>query len=125
MRKVLNQGAIDKRRARLHQAGYTKDEVKAKVLGLLNLNAGLTALRQASEWGNAALARAYPRLRSLTSVKTDQQKILRVCVGLYNLRTRVIGQNQLNAYFDKEHRSACLDRTIGRKGRDMYAQYVW
>jgi hypothetical protein len=59
------------------------------------------SLRQASEWGTRALQGGFPRLKSrLTSNKRKRYLIIYGTVLLHNLRTKLIGINQITEVFN-------------------------
>ena len=89
-------GPISKRTARgLHR------DVHDYLLKISNI---YTSLRQASEWGMRGLQGTFPRLKSrLPSDKTKQQLVLEAIVFIHNLRTDIVGMNQIKTVFFPEY----------------------
>lgn len=63
-----------------------------------------TSLRQASEWGMRAFQGSFPRLKDrLTYEERGERKLILWCVVLmFNLRTRLVGLNQILSTFMPE-----------------------
>lgn len=60
-----------------------------------------TSARQAAEWGMRALQGSFPRLQDVFPWETrgERKLVLRTCILLFNLRTNLVGINQiLNVY---------------------------
>lgn len=98
-----------------------EEAIREALLADINLNSGLTALRQGSEWGNRQLTGSYPRMKAMSWCKEDRQRLLYCCVRLNNVRTRMIGRTQLRTYFDPNHQTVTLGRVP--RLRDMYRRY--
>lgn len=56
-----------------------------------------TSARQAAEWGMRALQGSFPRLKDIFKWETNGERklMLRTCILLFNLRTRLVGLNQI------------------------------
>ena len=61
----------------------------------------LTALRQCSEWGNNELCRVFPRLKTKWDINNSafRQLGMMTIVHLHNLRTRLLGRNEIRSVF--------------------------
>ncbi len=68
------------------------------------INREATSYRQSSEWGMGALQRSFPRLNEQLSFEEsgERQKIIKVFCLLFNLRTALVGQNQIRTVFFRE-----------------------
>ena len=63
-----------------------------------------TSIRQAAEWGMRVLQGCFGRLRLPLPWDADARKrILLCCLHLSNLRTRVMGINQIRTVFDPNY----------------------
>ena len=77
--------------------GTTQEEVQLNV----RLQVEATSMHQSAEWGMRAVQSSFPRLkdRLLYEEKGERGMILHSTFLLYNLRTRLIGINQIkNTY---------------------------
>jgi hypothetical protein len=65
------------------------------------LSRQVTSLRQSAEWGMRALQAGFPRLKDrLVYEETDERKcIMYSIVLLFNLRSRIVGMNQISSTF--------------------------
>jgi hypothetical protein len=63
----------------------------------------ITFKRQAAEWGMRTLQSAFPRLKNNLCNNADVRLLLlKIVIGLHNLRTRRVGLNQIKTvYFDE------------------------
>ena len=61
----------------------------------------VTALRQCSEWGNNELCSVFPRLKTKWDINNSsfRQLGMMTIVHLHNLRTRLLGRNQIRSVF--------------------------
>ena len=106
-------GPISRRSARgLH--GHVRDYL----LKISNIH---TSLRQASEWGMRGLQGTFPRLkRRLPSDNTKRRLVLEAIVFVHNLRTGIVGKNQIKTVFDPEY-----ERIRAVEGYDRIRQYYF
>ena len=106
-------GPISKRSARrLHR------DVRDYLLKISNVH---TSLRQASEWGMRGLQGTFPRLkRRLPSDDNKRKKVLESIVYVHNLRTAIVGKNQIKTVFDPEY-----ERIHNLEGYDRIRQYYF
>lgn len=64
----------------------------------------ITRARQAAEWGMRLLKSTWPRLNVPLTVRTHQRQIIiSTCVRLSNLRSRLVGINQIRTVFEPAH----------------------
>jgi hypothetical protein len=77
--------------------GETQDDILAQVC--IQLEA--TSMRQAAEWGMRAVQSSFPRLkdRFLYEEDGERQRVLHSMFLLYNLRTRIVGINQIRNFY--------------------------
>jgi len=77
--------------------GETQEEVVAQVRTQLEA----TSMRQAAEWGMRAVQSSFPRLkdRFIYEEEGERQRVLRSMFLLYNLRTRMVGINQIRNFY--------------------------
>jgi len=68
------------------------------------INAVLSGVRVASEWGIAALFRAFNILNTPIASWQRRGYIKLLCVHLFNVRTRTMGVNQIRAVFEPGRR---------------------
>jgi len=69
----------------------------------------VTSLRQAAEWGMRAIQGGLGRLKTVLGVDIEQNGLLiRTSLHLFNLRTRMVGLNQIQAVFEKNYSSDYL-----------------
>ena len=89
-------GPISRRTARgLHR------DVRDYLLKISNIH---TSLRQASEWGMRGLQGTFPRLKSrLPYDKKKRRLVLETIVFIHNLRTDIVGMNQIKTVFFPEY----------------------
>jgi len=67
----------------------------------LEMHGSVTSLRQAAEWGMRSIQGSFPRLKAtLTEEKFRRFRIIECAVRLHNLRTRLVGINQIRTVFD-------------------------
>jgi len=60
----------------------------------------IITVRQSAEWGVGALQKSFRRLQAgLPANDQKRQAILRLATGLYNLRTRWVGINQIRSVY--------------------------
>ena len=63
-----------------------------------------TSLRQASEWGMRALQGTFPRCKKrLPGNAWKRKKVIQSIVLIHNLRTELVGLNQISMVFDPEN----------------------
>lgn len=71
---------------------------------LLAMAAVYTSLRQASEWGMRALQATFPRLKNrLPSNASKRKLVLQSIILVHNLRTELVGLNQIATVFNAEY----------------------
>jgi hypothetical protein len=60
-----------------------------------------TSMRQAAEWGMRAVQSSFPRLkdRFVYEEGGERQIVLHSMFLLYNLRTRMVGINQIRSFY--------------------------
>ena len=88
---------------------------------LLKISNIHTSLRQASEWGMRGLQGTFPRLkRRLPSDNTKRRLVLEAIVFVHNLRTGIVGKNQIKTVFDPEY-----ERIRAVEGYDRIRQYYF
>jgi hypothetical protein len=88
---------------------------------LLKISNVHTSLRQASEWGMRGLQGTFPRLRRrLPSDDNKRKKVLELIVYVHNLRTAIVGKNQIKTVFDPEY-----ERIHNLEGYDRIRQYYF
>lgn len=106
-------GPISRRTARgLHR------DVRDYLLKISNIH---TSLRQASEWGMRGLQGSFPRLKKrLPSDKTRRRLVLEAIVFVHNLRTDIVGKNQIKTVFDIEY-----ERIHAVEGYDRIRRYYF
>jgi hypothetical protein len=77
--------------------GETQEEIVAQVRTQLEA----TSMRQAAEWGMRAVQSSFPRLkdRFIYEEEGERQRVLHSMFLLYNLRTRMVGINQIRNYY--------------------------
>ena len=62
------------------------------------------SIRQAAEWGMRAIQSTFSRLQAGLSVNSDERRrVISVCILLYNLRTEMIGINQIRTVFSPNY----------------------
>lgn len=82
----------------------------------LGFNAQLVACRQAAEWGMRSIQGSFGRLRLPLDANDDGKRrdLLEICMRLHNLRTRLVGINQIrNTYMPIWMASDTLWETFG------------
>lgn len=87
---------------RARKSGETREiPISASLAAIdLVLQRVLPSERQSAEWGIRCLKGPFGRLRlPLSAVATRRGRLLRVCVHLLNLRTRVVGLNQIRTTY--------------------------
>jgi len=106
-------GPISRRTARgLHR------DVRDYLLKISNIH---TSLWQASEWGMRGLQGTFPRLKSrLPSDKNKRRLVLEAIVFVHNLRTDIVGMNQIKTVFFPEY-----ERIHALEGYDRIRQYYF
>jgi hypothetical protein len=106
-------GPIPKRSARrLHR------DVRDYLLKISNVH---TSLQQAREWGVRGLQGTFPRLkRRLPSDDNKRRIVLESIVYVHNLRTDIVGKNQIKTVFDPEY-----ERIHSLEGYDRIRQYYF
>ena len=80
-------------------------------------------MRQAAEWGMGAVQRSFPRLTETFRYEEggERARILKTIFLLFNIRTALVGQNQIRTvFFDGLDRNAeelvpLVDRTRYRR----------
>ena len=89
-------GPISRRTARgLHR------DVRDYLLKISNIH---TSLWQASKWGMRGLQGSFPRLkRRLPSDNNMRRLVLEAIVFIHNLRTDIVGKNQIKTVFFPEY----------------------
>jgi hypothetical protein len=77
--------------------GETQEEIVAQVRTQLEA----TSMRQAAEWGMRAVQASFPRLKDRFIYEEDgeRQRVLHSMFLLYNLRTRMVGINQIRNFY--------------------------
>jgi DDE superfamily endonuclease len=72
-----------------------------EVAQLLAFNRQLLSYRQTAEWGNRALQGAFGRLRLPLPIRDHAARgdLLENCVRLHNLRTRLVGLNEIRSVY--------------------------
>lgn len=69
----------------------------------IQLHKAITSVRQAAEWGMRALKGAFARLKTPLSYNDNFRRcIIHCCVRLYNLRTRLVGINQIRTVYSED-----------------------
>ena len=77
------------------------------------------SLRQAAEWGMRALQGTFARLKCrLPSDSLKRLHIIEGAVFCHNLRTRLVGLNQINTVFSEQYQQYC-----NLAGYDRIARY--
>jgi hypothetical protein len=106
-------GPISRRTARqLHR------DVPDYLLKISNIH---TSLRQASKWGMRSLQGSFPRLkRRQPSDDNKHRFVLETIVFGHNLRTDIVGMNQIKTVFDPEY-----ERIHALEGYDCIRQYYF
>ena len=93
-------------------------DVRDYLLKISNIH---TSLRQASEWGMRGLQGTFPHLKSrLTSDKNKRRLVLEAIVFIHNLRTDIVGKNQIKTVFFPEY-----DRIHTLEGYDCIRHYYF
>ena len=84
------------------RANLGQDPVRAAEM--LAYSNAITSARQPAEWGMRALQGAYGRLRMPLDINNPigRRVLLDTCLRLHNLRTRLIGINQIRTVYMKE-----------------------
>ena len=77
--------------------GNTQEEIVAQVRAQLEA----TSMRQAAEWGMRAVQSSFPRLKDRFNYEEEgeRQRVLHSMFLLYNLRTRMVGINQIRNFY--------------------------
>jgi hypothetical protein len=77
----------------------TIDEVKNKI----NFHQNVTSTRQAAEWGMRTFQAMFPRLKlALPACHATRHKWLSILIQLFNLRTRLVGINQIRTVYSRD-----------------------
>jgi hypothetical protein len=71
----------------------TKEQLEEQ----LEFNRQLLSFRQTAEWGNRALQGSFGRLRVPLDANDPEARgnLIEICIRLHNLRTRMVGINQI------------------------------
>lgn len=79
----------------------------------------IITIRQAAEWFNAGFKACFARLKSaLPSNPQARLQILKICVFLFQVRTRLVGINEIRTrYFQVFDQDIKLDHPAGRLAR--------
>ena len=88
----------------------TRDQIEEKAL----FDHEVTSYRQSAEWGMRSIQGSFGRLRLPLPIHNDQQRadLLEICFRLHNLRTRRIGQNQIQSVYMPEWRKTSEEDEI-------------
>jgi DDE superfamily endonuclease len=83
------------------RAGDPLPSDENKRVNILAFDRQVLSYRQTAEWGNHTLQSAFARLRIPLPVQDHKFRanILEVCARLHNLRTRLIGLNQIRTVY--------------------------
>ena len=78
-------------------SGQTREEIEQQV----RIQLEATSMRQAAEWGIRAVQASFPRLkdRFIYEENGERQRVLHSMFLLYNLRTRMVGINQIRNFY--------------------------
>ncbi len=80
---------------------------REQLLQYIALHRAVVSTRQAAEWGMRALQGTFCRLKAgLTVEHAKRAVIIRVCFRLFNLRTRLIGINQITTVYSPHWRES-------------------
>ena len=70
----------------------------------VRMESALVSIRQGAEWGMRGLQACCTRLhKPLSFDPRKRQRLLKVCIMLFNFRTRTVGQNQIRTVFDTRY----------------------
>ena len=78
-----------------------RGETQAEIEEQVRIQLEATSMRQAAEWGMRAVQASFPRLkdRFLYEETGERQRVLHSMFLLYNLRTRIVGINQIRNFY--------------------------
>lgn len=81
----------------------------------------LLSYRQTAEWGMRSIQGSFGRLRVPLEIKhTDRRgNLLEVCVRLHNLRTRLVGINQIKNVYMKEWTNSAAQLEVWENFENM------
>jgi hypothetical protein len=94
---------------------------------MLLLSAWLTAVRQCDEWGQASIKRSFPHFSSAVQVRAVKAhgRDIMTMLRLYNLRTRVVGFNQLTTTFKRYVDANFAEQVdVARRGDEGMRHYM-
>lgn len=88
----------------------TRAEIEEKYL----FDCEVVSYRQTAEWGMRSIQGSFGRLRLPLSINNihSRANLLEICFRLHNLRTRRIGQNQIQAVYIPEWRRTTEEEEI-------------
>ena len=95
----------------------TQEQIEEKVL----FDREVISYRQSAEWGMRSIQGSFGRLQLPLSIRSNQQRadLLEVCFRLHNLRTRRIGQNQIQSVYMPEWRKTTQEEEIWTNFENM------
>lgn len=95
----------------------TEEEIAERVA----FDRELLSYRQTAEWGNRALQGAFGRLRVPLEISNAERRgeLLEICSRLHNVRTRLVGTNQIRTVYMPCWQSTPEDIEIWRNFENM------
>ena len=89
----------------------------------LNQHHAITSTRQAAEWGMRVLQGSFQRLHTILPSDPHMRRIIiTCCLHLCNLRTRVMGINQIRTVFDPSYTPNILSH---KDASAIHRYYQW